>query len=245
MALLCRAPCMQSSPSLPCHCIPATPHSTAMMRRRRQVQRIVALLALALSAQVAARSADNYLVERIEATPLTAGILSAQPGPSTTLLDRIGHFISSIFSIDESSGMGGDGGLFGGDGSSIAWGGSTLEVVVSSSGAFVTARPCSVLISLPPRKRKRLTSPGPQLSAPVSPPMTVSKAACCPSATFTTPSTSLGRSQFGSKTMGAHTAVDRDGRTRTLRMMVAANPSNQARLCRSKGQQSRPRTGSR
>lgn len=59
---------------------------------------------------------------------LNASILSAHPSTSTSILERLGRFLSRMF--PEESEMQGDGGLFP-DGASIAWGGSTLEVVVS------------------------------------------------------------------------------------------------------------------
>lgn len=73
---------------------------------------------------------QSITVDKLDLTPYTAGVSSAQPGPSTALLDRIGRLISSIFPSDGLD-LEGDGGFFGGDGTSLGWGGSTLEVVVS------------------------------------------------------------------------------------------------------------------
>lgn len=60
--------------------------------------------------------------------PLAEGAPSAQ----TSLLDRIGRLFDSWIPSDGDMTTGeGGGGFFGGDSATFAWGGSTLEVVVS------------------------------------------------------------------------------------------------------------------
>lgn len=78
-----------------------------------------------------ARASTSSSPDSSDAAPLTVAVSHAQPGASTLLLDRIGRLLSSIFPSDDMD-TEGDGGFFGGDGSSLAWGGSTLEVVVST-----------------------------------------------------------------------------------------------------------------
>ncbi|UZJ53125.1 hypothetical protein CBS101457_002445 [Exobasidium rhododendri] len=94
-----------------------------LSRLRRSIFLFLCLFYVASAAQVVEGVPASH-----EDTPLTASISYAQPGSSTTLFDRVGRFISSIFP-NEDSNVEGDGGFFGGDGTTIAWGGSTLEVV--------------------------------------------------------------------------------------------------------------------
>jgi hypothetical protein len=104
------------------------------MVRGRQARRILQLLAVFASIHHVAGQQHAYSSStgssKDAAAPLSVGVASTQPGPSTALLDRIGRLLSSIFPNEEVDSEG-EGGFFGGDGSSLAWGGSTLEVVVS------------------------------------------------------------------------------------------------------------------
>jgi hypothetical protein len=105
------------------------------MVRGRQTRRILQLLAICASLHHVAGQAHastSLSTDLGDAAPLTVAVSHAQPGTSTLLLDRIGRLLSSIFLSDDMD-TEGDGGFFGGDGSSLAWGGSTLEVVVSAS----------------------------------------------------------------------------------------------------------------
>lgn len=95
----------------------------------RQMRRVFELLTLFTSIHHVATQ-QLSMSDNPDLTPYTAGVSSAQPGPNTALLDRIGRLISSIFP-SEGLDLEREGGLFGGDGSSLGWGGSTLEVVVS------------------------------------------------------------------------------------------------------------------
>lgn len=106
------------------------------MVHARQTRRLVQLLAVFASLHQVV-SAGQYHASTSSSTalkddvPLTIGVASTQPSTSTALLDRIGRLLSTIFPSDDVESEG-DGGFFGGDGSTLAWGGSTLEVVVST-----------------------------------------------------------------------------------------------------------------
>jgi hypothetical protein len=98
--------------------------------RRAPYSLVLLLLSVYCAVSVSASLvAPSEVSSKADSLPLTAGISSIQPGTSTTLLDKIGRFFSNLLPSDDGSEVEGDGGLFG-DGSTIAWGGSTLEVVV-------------------------------------------------------------------------------------------------------------------
>lgn len=113
------------------------------MRAQRSASSVVRLLAASLVLyQLAAAQQDIHGYEHVAAQSPS----SVQPIASTSfeqpntpfhlasvggaLLERIGRVISAILPEPDGSSIGeADGGLFGGDGTTLAWGGSTLEVV--------------------------------------------------------------------------------------------------------------------